>query len=205
MRANNSNRPPAADNLRVMPVGAVLGLGLLLSACGPIAFQDSINFIKPAPKPEPVAVEVAPKRAQIAGDQITLSEKIEFDYNSATITATSHSLLDEVVGILKDNPDIEELDIVGHTSSEGSDNVNLKLSRDRAAAVVTYLVDKGIDSGRLSSQGKGEKEPIADNETDEGKERNRRVEFKIGKRGGAKTEGAKAEGGARGRPGGNII
>ncbi|MFV8749248.1 OmpA family protein [Nannocystaceae bacterium ST9] len=190
-----------ANNLRVMPVGAALGLGLLLSACGPIAFQDSINFEKPAPKPDPVAVEVAPKRAEIAGDQIVLQGKIQFDYNSATIKSESHELLDEVVTILTDNPDIDLLDVVGHTSSEGSDNINLKLSKDRAAAVKDYLVGKGIDAKRLSSQGKGEKEPIADNETDEGKEKNRRVEFLIEKRGGVATEAAKARGGARGRPG----
>ena len=189
-----------ANNLRAMPVGAALGLSLLLSACGPIAFQDSINFIKPAPTPEPVAVEAPPKRASLAGDQIVLEDKIQFDYNSATIKAESHSLLDEVAVILTDNPDIEKLDIVGHTSSEGSDSANLKLSKERAASVSAYLVGKGIDAGRLSSQGKGEKEPIADNETDEGKEKNRRVEFKIEKRSGAATEG-----GARGRPGGNII
>jgi outer membrane protein OmpA-like peptidoglycan-associated protein len=191
-----------ANNLRA-PIGVVLGFGLALTACGPIAFQDSINFAT-AKKPEPVAVEVKPKRAQISGDQIVLDGKIQFDYNSATIKPESHGLLDDVVGILTDNPDIELLDIVGHTSSEGSDSVNLKLSKERAASVMQYLVDKGIDAARLKSQGKGEKEPIADNETDEGKEKNRRVEFNIEKRGAARSEG-ESEGGARGRPGATII
>jgi OOP family OmpA-OmpF porin len=186
-----------ANNLSVLPIGAVLSL--LLSACGPIAFQDSINFEKPAPKPEPVAVAAKPARASISGDQISLTEKIQFDYNSATIKPESHSLLDEVYDILVANPDIELLDIVGHTSAEGSDSTNLKLSKARAAAVKDYLVGKGIDAKRLDSDGKGEKEPIADNETEEGKEKNRRVEFKIEKR------AAKAEGGARGVPGGTII
>lgn len=191
-----------ANNLRAMPVGAALGLSLLLSACGPIAFQDSINFENKAPKPEPVAVEVKPARAMIKGDQIVLDEKIQFDYNSATIKSESHSLLDEVFDILAANADIEKLDIIGHTSSEGSDSVNLKLSKERAASVKDYLIGKGIDAARLSSQGKGEKEPIADNETDEGKEQNRRVEFKIEKRSGGEGE---AKGGARGRPGGSVI
>ncbi len=190
-----------ANNLSVLPIGAAFSL--LLSACGPIAFQDSINFEKPVPKPEPVAVEAKPVRASISGDQIMLTEKIQFDYNSATIKPESHSLIDEVYDILVGNPDIELLDIVGHTSSEGSDSTNLKLSKERAAAVKDYLVGKGIDAKRLSSQGKGEKEPIADNETDEGKEKNRRGEFKIEKRA-AKAEGEQG-GGARGRPGATII
>jgi outer membrane protein OmpA-like peptidoglycan-associated protein len=193
-------RAMRANNLRVS-VGAALGFGLVLSACGPIAFQDSINFAS-ARKPEPVAVEVKPKRAQISGDQIVLDGKIQFDYNSATIKAESHELLDDVVSVLTDNPDIELLDIVGHTSSEGSDSTNLKLSKERAASVMQYLVDKGIDAARLKSQGKGEKDPIADNDTDEGKEKNRRVEFNIEKRSGAATEG---EGGARAVPGRTII
>lgn len=190
-----------ANTLRVLPVGATLVL--LMSACGPIAFQDSINFVKPAPTPEPVAVEAKPARAQITGDQIMLTEKIQFDYNSANIKEESHSLIDEVYDLLTANPDITLLDIVGHTSSEGSDSTNLKLSKERAAAVKDYLVNKGIDAKRLSSQGKGEKEPVADNETEEGKEKNRRVEFKIEKRTPA-AEGGEA-GGARGRPGGAII
>jgi outer membrane protein OmpA-like peptidoglycan-associated protein len=193
-----------ANNLRAMPVGAALGLSFLLSACGPIAFQDSINFVNQAPPP-PVAVETKPARASLSGDQIVLVEKIQFDYNSATIKPESHSLIDEVYDILTSNPDIELLDIVGHTSSEGSDFKNLKLSKERAAAVKDYLVGKGIDAARLSSQGMGEKEPISDNETEEGKEKNRRVDFKIEKRAAAAAgvEG-EAEGGARGRPGGTI-
>jgi outer membrane protein OmpA-like peptidoglycan-associated protein len=191
-----------ANNLLV-PIGTVMGLGLALSACGPIAFQDSINFAS-AKEPEPVAVEVKPKRAQISGDQIVLDGKIQFDYNSATIKQESHSLLDEVADVLTENADIELLDIVGHTSSEGSDSVNLKLSKDRAASVMQYLIDKGIDAARLKSQGKGEKDPISENDTDEGKEKNRRVEFKIEKRAGAATEGGEREG-ARGRPGATII
>lgn len=190
-----------ANNLRAS-VGVALGLGLALSACGPIAFQDSINFVKAAPTPEPVAVEVKPKRAEISGDQIVIDGKIQFDYNSATIKPESHELLDDVATILHENPDIELIDVIGHTSSEGSDSVNLKLSKERAASVAAYLGTRGIAATRLSSHGKGEKEPIADNDTDEGKEKNRRVEFKIEKR--AAGAAAGEEGGARGRPGGSI-
>jgi outer membrane protein OmpA-like peptidoglycan-associated protein len=194
-------RAMRANHLRVCV--SVLGIGLAASACGPIAFQDSINFAA-AKKPEPVAVEVKPKRASISGDQIVIEGKIQFDYNSATIKPESHGILDDVVTVLTENPDIELLDVVGHTSSEGSDSGNLKLSKERAASVMQYLVDKGIDAARLKSQGKGEKELLVEDDTEEGKEKNRRVEFKIEKRsgGGAATED---KGGARGRPGGTII
>jgi outer membrane protein OmpA-like peptidoglycan-associated protein len=193
-------RAMRANNLRVS-VGVALGLGLALSACGPIAFQDSINFVHAAPTPEPV-VEAEPTHAQIDGDQIVIDGKILFDYNSATIKPESHNLLDDVATILHENPDIELLDVVGHTSSEGSDSVNLKLSKERAASVAAYLGTRGIATTRLSSQGKGEKEPISENDTEEGKEKNRRVEFKIEKR--AAGAAAGEEGGARGRPGGSI-
>lgn len=175
---------------------AALGLGLLTTACGPIAFQDTVNF-KP-PEPKPVVAEAPPARARLSGDRIVIDDKIQFEYDSAEIKSVSHELLDEVVEIMQANPQIEELDIVGHTSSEGSLHHNNKLSTDRAAAVEQYLVDHGIDAARLTSQGKGPSEPIADNDTEEGKQANRRVEFKVTKT--AKT--AKPErSGARGRPG----
>lgn len=186
MRANN-------PKVRILG-GTAAGLGLLLAACGPIAFQDTVNLGgPPKPEPPPVAVETKPKRAQLSGDQIIISEKIQFDYNSAVIKPESHSLLDEVVEVLNENADITKLEIIGHTSSEGKASHNLKLSKDRAASVVAYLVEHGIDAGRLKSDGKGPNEPIADNDTEEGKEANRRVEFKVVER----------AAGARGRPGAN--
>jgi OOP family OmpA-OmpF porin len=188
-------------------IAVALGLGLSLTACGPIAFQDTVTFKNPEPKPEPApkvetAPEPAPKartvaRARISGDQIVIDEMIQFEYDSAEILPVSHGILDDVVKVMQDNPQLEQLDIVGHTSSEGSVKHNNKLSTDRAASVLKYLVDHGIDAGRLTSQGKGPSEPIADNATEEGKIANRRVEFKIIKMGEAPKSG-----GTRVKPGG---
>lgn len=187
MRANN----PKVRRLG----GTAVGLSLLLSACGPIAFQDTVNLGEPPkPEPPPVAVETKPKRAQLEGDHIVISEKIQFDYNSAVIKPESHSLLDEIAELIKENPSITKVEIIGHTSSEGKASHNLKLSKDRAASVMTYLSEHGIEAERLSSTGKGPNEPIADNDTEEGKEANRRVEFKV-------TMSDAETGGARGRPG----
>jgi outer membrane protein OmpA-like peptidoglycan-associated protein len=169
-----------------------LGLGLSLNACGPIAFQDTIKFAEPerkaaptpeleaapAPEPEP---ERKPSRARVEGNQIVIDEMIQFEYDSAAILPESHGILDDVVKVMQDNPKIEQVDIIGHTSSEGSVKHNNKLSTDRAASVKQYLIDHGIDAGRLTSQGKGPSEPIADNDTEEGRIKNRRVEFKITK------------------------
>jgi outer membrane protein OmpA-like peptidoglycan-associated protein len=190
-----------AKHIPAFRTAAGLGLGLLLTACGPIAFQDTVNFNepKPAPAPEPEPkVEAAPKarlaRARVEGDHIVIDDMIQFEYDSAEILPVSHAILDDVVKVMQDNPKIEQVDIVGHTSSEGSVKHNNKLSTDRAASVMQYLVDHGIDAGRLTSQGKGPSEPIADNSTEEGKVANRRVEFKITK--------VAESGGARVRPSG---
>jgi outer membrane protein OmpA-like peptidoglycan-associated protein len=171
-----------------------LGLGLSLTACGPIAFQDTIKFAEPerkaapqpkleaapAPEPEPAPTR-KPSRARVEGNQIVIDEMIQFEYDSAAILPESHGILDDVVKVMQDNPKIEQVDIIGHTSSEGSVKHNNKLSTDRAASVKQYLIDHGIDAGRLTSQGKGPSEPIAENDTEEGRIKNRRVEFKITK------------------------
>ena len=80
--------------------------------------------------------------------------------------------------VLKDYPYIE-IRIEGHTDSQGGDDYNLKLSNDRAASVFNYLVNKGIDSSRMKSQGFGEASPLDTNRTEQGRANNRRVEFHI--------------------------
>ena len=181
-----------------------VALGLI--GCGPIAFNDSINFeqpkrqtaeVKPEPEPEADPKPVPTRsRAKLTADRIEIDEMIQFEYDSAVILEVSHGILDDVVKILADNPRVEKLDIIGYTSSEGSKKHNEELSTNRAAAVLKYLVDHGIDAARLSSQGKGPADPIASNDTEEGKIANRRVEFHVTKMG-----GADAKGGARAKPG----
>jgi len=110
------------------------------------------------------------------GEKITL-RGIYFDFNKATIKPESYPTLNEAVKILKDNPRLR-VRIEGHTDSVGSDEYNLKLSQARADAVKNYLVKQGgIDPGRIESLGKGEKEPIASNDTEDGRALNRRIEF----------------------------
>ena len=87
--------------------------------------------------------------------------------------------LDEIVKLLKANPDIKRLSVEGHTDDRGALEMNNKLSQDRADSVKNYLVSHGIDAGRLESHGFGPSKPIDTNETEEGRAKNRRVDFTI--------------------------
>jgi outer membrane protein OmpA-like peptidoglycan-associated protein len=111
------------------------------------------------------------------GQSIKL-ENIYFKKASAVLLDESFVELDKLYMFLKNNMGIE-IEIAGHTSSEGDDNYNLKLSSDRAQAIVKYLTDKGIQAGRLSPVGYGEKFPVVDEKTEDDRKLNRRVEFKI--------------------------
>jgi OOP family OmpA-OmpF porin len=116
---------------------------------------------------------------RMVGDMIEISEQINFELNSSNITGdVSYEILDAVAEILIANPDIE-IRIEGHTDSQGSSSYNLRLSQGRADAVRAYLTSQGIRGSRLSSVGLGEETPIADNETEDGRALNRRVEFHI--------------------------
>jgi outer membrane protein OmpA-like peptidoglycan-associated protein len=111
------------------------------------------------------------------GKKVVLNN-ILFQTGKAILTAGSYAELDRLLGILKDNP-LMRIEISGHTDNTGSLALNSKLSEDRAKAVVEYLIQKGVEKGRLEFKGFGPQQPIADNATSEGRARNRRVEFKI--------------------------
>ena len=104
------------------------------------------------------------------------SKTILFDTGKATIKAESFPSLDGIVAVLNEY-NTANFKIEGHTDSTGKPASNLKLSKDRAAAVRKYLVDKGISESRLTSQGYGSKKPIATNKTLKGRNLNRRVEI----------------------------
>lgn len=110
---------------------------------------------------------------------IEITEQVHFEFGLATLRSESDSTLKSIAKALRDNPDIQKLSIEGHTDERGSDALNLNLSRARAEAVRAWLVAHGIEAERLSTKGFGKTRPIADNATDEGRERNRRVEFNI--------------------------
>lgn len=152
------------------------------TACAPRVFSDggAIAILGDAPPP--------PERQAVAlPTQIELSEKVQFARNSARILEASFPLLDDVAQRINDAPDIRKIRVEGHASADGNDDHNMDLSARRAAAVVDYLVEQGVEAGRLTSEGFGETRPVADNETKEGREENRRVELHIVERAGDST------------------
>ncbi|HKZ68053.1 MAG TPA: OmpA family protein, partial [Chitinophagaceae bacterium] len=106
------------------------------------------------------------------------AQNIYFATGKATLLSKSFKGLNEVAQILKDDAELK-LVIDGHTDNTGADAINQKLSENRAAAVKAYLVKKGIDENRLVSAGHGESQPVADNKTAAGRQKNRRVELKL--------------------------
>jgi outer membrane protein OmpA-like peptidoglycan-associated protein/opacity protein-like surface antigen len=103
---------------------------------------------------------------------------INFRRNSADLKASSFPLLKQAVAVFKEYPALR-VEISGHTSNEGRREFNMKLSRKRAEAVKDYLVSTGIDEKRIGTIGYGPDKPIADNDTKEGQEKNRRIEFRL--------------------------
>jgi outer membrane protein OmpA-like peptidoglycan-associated protein len=103
-----------------------------------------------------------------------------FDFNQATLRDESKAELDRLYDVLLNNKSIR-MEIAGHTDNVGEKGYNQSLSENRAHAVVDYLVQKGIESDRLTFAGYGDKSPVAQNTTDEGRQMNRRVEFKVTK------------------------
>ena len=115
----------------------------------------------------------------LESDRVRLRGSVHFDYDKAVIKPDSFDLLDEVVGVLKKNPQLKHVRVEGHTDNKGTAPYNLDLSRRRAAAVAEYLVQHSIDRKRLVSAGYGFERPIADNATALGRAKNRRVEFRL--------------------------
>ncbi len=115
----------------------------------------------------------------VAEGKIEIDDRIYFDSDRATIKQRSYSILEQVAALLRAESDIERVRIEGHTDARGEDLYNLALSQRRANAVRAFLIERGVDSSRLEARGYGESEPIATNETDEGRRENRRVEIRI--------------------------
>ncbi len=191
-------RKSIMKGLPLVPAGVLLA-AIPLAGCGPTVFQGKtglavVGELPPAPPPPapPKEEPKPPARVVLMKDKIKINEKIQFEKAKANILPVSHSLLDEVVDVLKKNPQVKKVRIEGHASSEGPDAYNMNLSDMRARAVMAYLVSKGVEPTRLEAKGFGETKPIATNDTEQGREKNRRVEFNIVKQESvAKTESAK--------------
>ena len=134
-----------------------------------------------APAPAAVVAPVAAAPAPAAGaaaTKVTYAADAFFAANSAVLKAAGKAKLDDLVGKVK-AINLEVIVAVGHTDSKGNDASNQKLSVRRAEAVKAYLVSKGIEKNRVYTEGKGSKQPVADNKTTEGRAKNNRVEIEV--------------------------
>lgn len=119
-----------------------------------------------------------PNAVRVVDSQIVILEQVQFDTGKATIKPVSDQLLDEVAAVLKDHPELLRVEVQGHTDNTGRRSLNQTLSQDRADAVKNALISRGITDGRLSARGYGQDQPIGNNRTAEGRQTNRRVQFK---------------------------
>ena len=133
-----------------------------------------------APVVPPVAVVPAPvvPVAPPAATKITYAADAFFDFDKSVIKPEGKAKLDDLISKIQ-GINLEVIIAVGHTDSVGSDTYNQKLSVRRSEAVKAYLVSKGIEKNRVYTEGKGEKQPVADNKTAEGRAKNRRVEIEV--------------------------
>ncbi len=127
----------------------------------------------PAPAPAPKPVVAAP-----TSEKVTFAADAFFDFDKSVLKAEGKAKLDDLVSKMS-GINLEVIIAVGHTDSVGTDAYNQKLSVRRSEAVKAYLVQKGIEKNRVYTEGKGEKQPVADNKTAEGRAKNRRVEIEV--------------------------
>ena len=123
-------------------------------------------------------VAAAPVAAKPAASKVTFAADAFFDFDKSVLKPAGKAKLTDLVAKIK-GINLEVIIAVGHTDSIGSDAYNQKLSVRRAEAVKAFLVSKGIEKNRIYTEGKGEKQPVADNKTKEGRAKNRRVEIEV--------------------------
>ena len=166
------------------PATAAAGCDGAIAAPAP-APAPAPRAAAPAPAPAPAAA--APRAAApaarpapppAAATKVTYAADTFFDFNKSVLKADGKAKLDDLAGKVK-AINLEVIIAVGHTDSAGSDAYNQKLSVKRADAVKAYLITKGIEKNRVYTEGKVEKQPVADNKTDAGRSKNRRVEIEV--------------------------
>ncbi|MDX1504115.1 MAG: OmpA family protein [Spongiibacter sp.] len=111
-------------------------------------------------------------------EQSVVLRGVNFEFNSAQLTVNAETILDGVAATLISSPGFD-VELQGHTDSKGSDSYNMNLSQNRAKSVKRYLTVKGVEGSRLTARGYGEEQPVASNDTAEGRAQNRRVELKV--------------------------
>ena len=150
-------------------------------AAPPPAPAPAAAPVAPAPAAPPAAAPApAPAPAPVApvSEKVTFAADAFFDFDKSVLKPEGKAKLDDLVGKMG-AINLEVIIAVGHTDGVGSDAYNQKLSVRRSEAVKAYLTSKGVEKNRVYTEGKGEKQPVADNKTTEGRAKNRRVEIEV--------------------------
>lgn len=159
--------------LVTLPVGK--NYAFIVNRKGYLFFSDNFSLIEHVPDSTyNIDIPLEPLQANAT----VILKNIFFDVNRFELKPESSTELDNIVELLKENPSLK-IQISGHTDNVGKPADNLKLSNNRADAVIQYLIGKGIAAKRLSSKGWGETKPIGENSTDDGRAKNRRTEMKV--------------------------
>ena len=161
------------------PATAAPGCDGAIMAPKPAPAPAAAPSVAPAPAamPAPAPAPAKPTPPPVA-TKVTYAADAFFDFNKSVLKPEGKAKLDDLAGKVK-AINLEVIIAVGHTDSIGSDAYNQKLSIKRSEAVKAYLVSKGIEKNRVYTEGKGEKQPVADNKTKEGQAKNRRVEIEV--------------------------
>ena len=152
------------------PATAAVGCDGAIVAAAPVEM--------PAVVAPPVVVPPVVVVPDVVAKKMTYAADAFYDFNKSVLKPAGKEKLDDLIAKVKDI-NLEVIIAVGHTDSVGNDAYNQKLSIRRAEAVKAYLVSKGIEKNRVYTEGKGEKQPVADNTTAEGRAKNRRVEIEV--------------------------
>lgn len=186
-----SNAVEGTRRMHGLEINASFGIPLSVFSRrkpAPVTIEEPV-YVEPAPVQEIVEIiepncysldeimNMMKEGRDVKGKKICAIDDINFEFAKSTIKSSSHAYLDKLARLL--NSTDAKVVICGHTDNIGSEATNLELSKQRAQAVLSYLVKKGVDRQRLSYRYYGMSKPIATNDTEEGRQMNRRVEFEI--------------------------
>src|SRR6185503_3007344 len=172
-----------AHRLWILLVALAIAAGCATEPEKPAPQPAPPPAVKPAPPPEPKPrapepAKPAPEKPKPVAEKVTFAADVLFDFDKSVIKPEGKSKLDDISNKAK-GANLEVVIAIGHADSVGSDAYNQRLSVRRAESVKAYLVSKGIEANRVYTEGKGEKQPVADNKTKEGRAKNRRVEIEV--------------------------
>jgi outer membrane protein OmpA-like peptidoglycan-associated protein len=158
------------------------------TATAPTKPAATEQFVEAPPREAKVTVsKMAKVNVEVTKTEVKINEKIQFAFRKATIEPASEGLIKEIADVLKSHPELEVVEVAGHADNVGAPAVNVRLTNERASAVVAALTQLGIDKSRLRAVGYGSYCPIEPGDGQQAREANRRVELKIVKVDGKET------------------